>query len=70
MEGKRCTKLIQIQNPGGHKDGRASFPDQFTYKVFTNPCLKPQSLERRRKVLHLLGCVWRRERERDEGGYL
>ena len=26
-------KLMQIQKPGGHKEVRASFPDQFQYKV-------------------------------------
>ena len=33
MEGKRRTKLNRIQNPGGHKEGRASFPIQSQYKV-------------------------------------
>ena len=33
MKGKRRTKLNRIQNPGGHKEGRASFPIQSQYKV-------------------------------------
>ena len=33
MEDKRRTKLIRIQNPGGHKEGRASFPIQSQYQV-------------------------------------
>ena len=33
MERKRRTKLNRIQNPGGHKEGRASFPIQSQYKV-------------------------------------
>ena len=47
IEGKRRTELIRIQDPGGHKEGWASFPDEFTYKVFTNPWLKSLTLERR-----------------------
>ena len=35
------------QTPGGHKEGCASFPDQFMYKVFTNPWLKSLTLEKR-----------------------
>jgi len=35
------------QTPGGHKEGWASFPEQSQYKIFTNPWLKPLSLETR-----------------------
>ena len=39
-QGTKRKGLRRDQNPGGHNEGRASFPDQFTYKVFTNPWLK------------------------------
>ena len=48
-QGTKRKGLRRDQNPGGHKEGRASFPDQFTYKVFTNPWLKSLTLERRRE---------------------
>ena len=32
-EGTQSTKLIQIQKPRGHKEERASFPDQFHTRV-------------------------------------
>ena len=38
--GTRWTKTRWIQNPGGHKEGRASFPDQSQYKILNNPSLK------------------------------
>ena len=44
MEDKRRTKLIRIQNPGEHKEGRASFPKQIQYKVSKSMA---QILERR-----------------------
>jgi len=37
---------MQIQKPGGHKDGRASFPDQFQYKV--SKIHQPNSYSRER----------------------
>ena len=36
---KRGTRMRWIQNPGGHKEGRASFPDQSQYKILKNPYL-------------------------------
>ena len=63
------------QNPGGHKEGRASFPDQFTYKVFTNPWLKSLTLERREgqggeeEGAREVACCPGKRREREgEGG--
>ena len=47
MEGKRRTKLIRIQNPGGHKEGRASFPIQSQYKVSKIHTLNPTPREGR-----------------------
>ena len=53
MEGKRHTKLIRIQNPGGHKEGRASFPIQSQYKV---------------SKIHASNSIPREERRRTERG--
>ena len=47
MEGKRRTKLIRIQNPGGHKEGMASFPIQSQYKVSKIHTLNPTPREGR-----------------------
>ena len=66
MEGKRRTKLIRIQNPGGHKEGRASFPIQSQYKVSkihgSNPTLEKRGRKNRggrRRALRGKGaCVW------------
>ena len=57
MEGKRRTKLNRIQNPGGHKEGRASFPIQSQYKVSKIHGSNPTLEKRGRK---------NREREREE----
>ena len=59
MEGKRRTKLIRIQNPGGHKEGMASFPIQSQYKVSnlhgSNPTLeKKERKNREEKGVRLL----------------
>ena len=35
----RWARTRWIQNPGGHKEGRASFPDQSPYKILKNPYL-------------------------------
>ena len=43
------TRLNSIQKPRGHKEGRASFPNQSPYKSLKNPWLNSQSLERRRE---------------------
>jgi len=40
-------KLKRIQKPRGHKEGRASFPDQFPYKSLKNPYSKPYPREER-----------------------
>jgi hypothetical protein len=40
-------KLMQIQKPGGHKEVRASFPDQFQYKV--SKIHSPKSYSKERK---------------------
>ena len=40
---------MQIQKPGGHKEGRASFPDQFQYKVSKIHQLNSYSRERKRE---------------------
>ena len=69
-------RLKRNQIPGGHKEGRASFPIQFTYKVFTNPWLKiPNSreekrgTERRREAPGGGGVLFwqKRKRERERG---
>ena len=54
----------EFQNPGGHKEGRASFPDQITYKVFTNPWLKSLTLDRREEGQRGEG----RQAQGEEGG--
>ena len=41
------TRLNWIQNPGGHKEDWASFPDQSQYKIVKNPWLRTLVLERR-----------------------
>ena len=38
---------MQIQKPGGHKEGRASFPNQFQYKVLKIHSPKSYSKERK-----------------------
>ena len=45
--GTRWTRTRWIQNPGGHKEGWASFPEQSQYKILKNPWLKTLVLERR-----------------------
>ena len=40
-------KLMQIQKPGGHKEDRASFPDQFQDKV--SKIHSPKSYSKERK---------------------
>ena len=52
-------KLMQIQKPGGHKEVRASFPDQFQYKVSKIHSPKSYSKERKEE---------QREREEAHGG--
>ena len=83
MEVKRRTKLIRIQNPGGHKEGRASFPIQFQFQVsrIHTSTSTPREVKRRterereREETHgreaaRLG-AWKREKEREwERGYL
>ena len=53
MEIKRRTKLIRIQNPRGHKEGRASFPIQSQYKDSkihsSNPTLEEKGRKNRRE---------------------
>ena len=74
-------KLNRSQNPGGHKEGRASFPIKSQYNNLNNPYL--YFLERRREEEERGrkrrqgggGCLWvpgpKRERERErERGYL
>ena len=60
MEGKRRTKLNRIQNPGGHKEGRASFPIQSQYKVSKIHASNSTPREERRRT--------ERGRERATGG--
>ena len=43
----QSTRLIQIQKPRGHKEERASFPDQFQYKV--SKIHSPKSYSKERK---------------------
>jgi len=40
-------EIERTQIPGGHKEGRASFPTQSSYKVFTIPWLKSNLKERK-----------------------
>ena len=40
-------KLMQIQKPGGHKEVRISFPDQFQYKVLKIHSPKSYSKEKK-----------------------
>ena len=46
-QGTKTKGMETRSKPRGHKEERASFPDQFTYKVFTNPWLKSLTLEKR-----------------------
>ena len=46
-QSTRRTKLKRNQTPRGHKEGRASFPDQFPYKSLKNPYSKPYRREER-----------------------
>ena len=64
------------QTPRGHKEGRASFPDQSPYKSLKNPYSKPYPREereeekrrgRRRKGEAVLG-LCAREKERESVG--
>ena len=80
MEGKRRTKLKRIQNPGGHKEGRASFPIQSQYQVSRIHTLTSTPREEKRRtegererrigreaaLVRAAG----QKRERDERGYL
>jgi len=78
MEDKRRTKLIRIQNPGGHKEGRASFPIQSQYKVSnlhgSNPTLEKKEKKNReekgerRLVKGGGGYSWCPGQERDREG--
>ena len=42
--------MNQSQNPGGHKEGRASFPIKSQYKNLNNPYLLFSSLRERRRT--------------------
>ena len=74
MEGKRHTKLIRIQNPGGHKEGRVSFPIQSQYKVSkihasnSTPREERRRTERGREGDGRKGCcgLGASQKERDE----
>jgi len=50
-QSTKYMRLKQIQLPGGHKEGRASFPTKIQYKVFTIPWLKSY-LEERKEEEH------------------
>ena len=75
MEDKRHTKLIRIQNPGGHKEGRASFPIQSQYKDSnihsSNPTPREEEEEQRGRGGHQEGgggvLSRQKERERERG---
>ena len=62
--GTRSMNSNRKQTPGGHKEGWASFPEQSQYKTFTNPWLKPLTLETRGREPR------ERESARDEGARL
>ena len=73
---RKRKELRQDQNPGGHKEGRASFPDLSTYKVSrihgSNPREERWSREtgrRRWRQAQGSGSVlfWQGARERGEG---
>ena len=75
-QSTRRTRLKRNQTPRGHKEGRASFPDQFPYKSLKNPYSKPYPREEREEekrkgrrrtgeaVLGLCASQGKRERER------